>query len=193
MKTKVDMHVSRIKISIWHTTTCHENMTNIQHMKTKVVATVTETVTDTFQSGEALPSTSFWRSDDRSNEFISRSDDRSSETVWRGDDRSSDRHFFPLIDHRKQFGGEMIALMTGTFFRWSIIGKINRFAVHKSDHLPVKTFPMIDHRNAKLFPMIAQMNFKPFPMIDHRKQFEIHLSDHRNAKTMSMDELYPTE
>ena len=27
--------------------------------------------------------------------------DRSSETVWRGDDRSSDRHFFPLIDHRK--------------------------------------------------------------------------------------------
>ena len=70
-----------------------------------------------YQSGEALPSASFWRSDDRSNEFISRSDDRSSETVWRGDDRSSDRHFFPLIDHRKQFGGEMIALMTGTFFR----------------------------------------------------------------------------
>ena len=33
------------------------------------------------QSGEALLSTSFWRSDDRSNEFISRSDDRSSETV----------------------------------------------------------------------------------------------------------------
>ena len=48
--------------------------------------------------------------------------DRSSETVWRGDDRSSDRHFVPLIDHRKQFGGEMIALMTGTYFRWSIIG-----------------------------------------------------------------------
>ena len=65
---------------------------------------------------------SFWRGDDRSSEFISRSDDRSSETVWRGDDRSSDRHFVPLIDHRKQFGGEMIALMTGTYFRWSIIG-----------------------------------------------------------------------
>ena len=32
-------------------------------------------------SGEALLSTSFWRSDDRSSEFISRSDDRSSETV----------------------------------------------------------------------------------------------------------------
>ena len=55
----------------------------------------------TVQSGKAHPSTSFWRSDDRSNEFISRSDDRSSETVWRGDDRSYDRHFFPLIDHRK--------------------------------------------------------------------------------------------
>ena len=107
-----------------------------------------------YQSGEAHPSTSFWRSDDRSNEFISRSDDRSSETVWRGDDRSSDRHLFPLIDHRKRFDGEMIALMTGTYFRWSIIGKINRFAVHKSDHLPVKTFPMIDHLTAKLFPMI---------------------------------------
>ena len=66
------------------------------------------------QSGKALLSTSFWRSDDRSNEFQTVSDDRSSETVWRGDDRSSDRHFFPLIDHRKQFGG------------------------HKSDHLPVK-------------------------------------------------------
>ena len=47
------------------------------------------------QSGEALPSASFWRSDDRSSEFISRSDDRSSEIV----------------------GGEMIALMTGTLFR----------------------------------------------------------------------------
>ena len=34
-----------------------------------------------FQSGKALPSTSFWWSDDRSSEFISRSDDRSSETV----------------------------------------------------------------------------------------------------------------
>ena len=33
------------------------------------------------QSGEALPSASFWRSDDRSSEFIGRSDDRSSETV----------------------------------------------------------------------------------------------------------------
>ena len=33
------------------------------------------------QSGEALPSTSFWRSDDRSSEFISRSDDRSSDLV----------------------------------------------------------------------------------------------------------------
>ena len=47
------------------------------------------------QSGEALPSASFWRSDDRSSEFISRSDDRSSEIV----------------------GGEMIALMTDTLFR----------------------------------------------------------------------------
>ena len=109
-----------------------------------------------------------------------------------------------MIDHRKRFGGQMIALLTGTFFRWSIIGYIlaviraiisqsNRFADHKSDHLPVKPFPMIDHLTAKLFPMIAQMNFKTFPMIDHRKQFEIHLSDHRNAKTMSMDELPPTE
>ena len=69
------------------------------------------------QSGKALPSTSFWRSDDRSSPRQNVSDDRSSETVWRGDDRSSDGHFFPLIDHRKQFGGEMIALMTGTFFR----------------------------------------------------------------------------
>ena len=69
------------------------------------------------QSGEALPSTSFWRSDDRSNEFISRSDDRSSETVWRGDDRSSERHFLPMIAHLNQFGGEMIALLNGTFFR----------------------------------------------------------------------------
>ena len=50
-------------------------------------------------------------SDDRSNEFISLSDDRSSETVWWGDDSSSDRHLFPLIDHRKQFDGEMIALL----------------------------------------------------------------------------------
>ena len=74
------------------------------------------------QSGEAVPSTSFWRGDDCSNEFISRSDDRSSETVWRSDDRSSDRHFVPLIDHQKRFDGEMIALLTGTFFRWSIIG-----------------------------------------------------------------------
>ena len=113
------------------------------------------------QSGEALLSTSFWRGDDRSSPRQNVSDDRSSETVWRGDDRSSDRHFFPLIDHRKQFGGEMIALMTGTFFRWSIIGKINRFAVHKSDHLPVKTFPMIDHLTAKLFPMIDQRNKVP--------------------------------
>ena len=95
-------------------------------------------------------------------------DDRSSETVWRGDDRSSDRHLFSLIDHRKRFDGEMIALMTGTYFRWSIIGKINRFAVHKSDHLPVKTFPMIDHLTAKLFPMIDHLTVKPFPMIDHR-------------------------
>ena len=125
--------------------------------------------------------------------------DRSSETVWRGDDRSSDRHFFPLIDHRKQFGGEMIALMTGTFFRWSIIG--NSLAVrwslmwncffrwslfwpalfsedrsseqsagHKSDHLPAKLFPMIDHLTVKL----------------------IQMSDHLTAKTMSMDELPPT-
>ena len=64
------------------------------------------------QSGEAHPSTSFWRSDDRSSELVWHSDDRSSETVWnslerssetvwRGDDRSYDRHFFPLIDHRK--------------------------------------------------------------------------------------------
>ena len=133
------------------------------------------------QSGKAHPSTSFWRWDDRS-----------SETVWWGDDRSHDRHFVPLIDHRKQFGGEMIALMTGTYFRWSIIGKINRFAVHKSDHLPVKTFPMIDHLTAKLFPMIAQMNFKPFPMIDHRKRFDGEMSDHLPVKTMSAAELYPT-
>ena len=33
------------------------------------------------QSGKALLSTSFWRSDDRSNEFQTVSDDRSSETV----------------------------------------------------------------------------------------------------------------
>ena len=44
--------------------------------------------------------------------------DRSSETVWRGDDR----HFLPRVDHWKQFDGQMIALLTGTFFRWSIIG-----------------------------------------------------------------------
>ena len=74
-----------------------------------------------------------------------------------------------MIDHRKQFGS------------------------HKSDHLPVKMFPMIDHLTAKLFPMIDHLTVKPFPMIDHRKQFEIHLSDHLTAKTMSMDELPPTE
>ena len=87
----------------------------------------------------------------------------------------------PMIDHRKRFGGEMIALLTGTFFRWSIIGKINRFAVHKSDHLPVKTFPMIDHLPAK-----------PFPMIDHRKRFDGEMSDHLPVKTMSTAGLYPT-
>ena len=62
--------------------------------------------------------------------------------------------------------------------RWSIIGNSlaviraiispsNRFAGHKSDHLPVKTFPMIDHLTAKLFPMIDHLTVKPFPMIDH--------------------------
>ena len=67
-----------------------------------------------------------------------------------------------------------------------------RFADHKSDHLPVKPFPMIDHLTAKLFPMIDHLTVKPFPMIDHRKQFEIHLSDHLPVKTMSMARLPPT-
>ncbi len=69
------------------------------------------------QSGEAHPWTSFWQSDDRSAELVWRSDDQSLEAVSQEEDHSSDRHFVPLIDHRKQFGREMIALMTGTFFR----------------------------------------------------------------------------
>ena len=68
----------------------------------------------------------------------------------------------------------------------------HRFGVQMIAQMNLFRVPMIDHLTAKLFPMIAQMNFKPFSMIDHRKQFEIHLSDHRNAKTMSMDELSPT-
>ena len=52
----------------------------------------------------------------------------------------------------------------------AIISPSNRFAGHKSDHLPVKPFPMIDHLTAKL----------------------IQMSDHLTAKTMSTEELSPT-
>ena len=100
-----------------------------------------------------------WRSDDRSSELVWRPDDRSSEVVWREGDRSYDQRFVLLIDHRKQFDGEMIALLTGTLFRSS--------AGQKSDHLPAKPFPMIDHLPAKLIQKSDHLPAKPFPMIDH--------------------------
>ena len=78
------------------------------------------------QSGKALLSTSFWRSDDRSNEFQTVSDDRSSETVWRSDDRSSETVWRSDDRSSETFwrgDDRSYERQTGLFFRWSINGK----------------------------------------------------------------------
>ena len=54
-----------------------------------------------------------------------------------------------MIDHRKRFDGEMIALMNGKPVYFSDDRSTEKSAGQKSDHLPAKPFPMIDHRNAK--------------------------------------------
>ena len=77
----------------------------------------------------------------------------------------------PMIDHRKRFDGEMIALMNDKPVYFSDDRSTEISAGQKSDHLPVKPFPMIDHLPAKLIQMIAHLPVKTFPMIDHRQQF----------------------
>ena len=53
------------------------------------------------------------------------SNDRSSEAVWRGDDLSSDRHFLPLIDHRKKVPVRRAIISLPNYYRWSIISLPN--------------------------------------------------------------------
>ena len=87
------------------------------------------------QSVKALPSTSFWRSYDRSSELLLRSDDRSSETVWRSDDRNSLTGRWSLLwpalcsvdRSSEESAGQKSNHLTGTCFRWSIIWPQNKF------------------------------------------------------------------
>ena len=78
----------------------------------------------------------------------------------------------PMIDHRQQFGGEMIALMNGKPVYFSDARSTEKSAGQKSDQLPAKLFPMIDHR--KQFEIHLSDHRKQFgvPMIDHRKRFD---------------------
>ena len=54
-----------------------------------------------------------------------------------------------MIDHRKQFGREIIALLT-----------VKMLAGQKSDHLPAKLFQMINHLTAKLIQMSDHLTAK---------------------------------
>ena len=61
--------------------------------------------------------------------------------------------------------------------------------IKKSDHFPVKLFPMIDHwKKVPVIRVIISLP-KQFPMIDHLPAKLIQMSDHLPTKMMSMDEL----
>ena len=64
------------------------------------------------------------------------SNDRSSEAVWCGDDLSSDRHFLPLIDHRKKVPVRR-AIIWKNYFTWAIIGRKCRSEERSSPHQTV--------------------------------------------------------
>ena len=119
----------------------------------------------TIQSGKAHPSTSFWRSDDRSNEFQTVSDDRSTEKSAGHKSDHLPAKLFPMIDQRNKVPVRRAIISPPNCFRWSINGKkcrseerssdcqtvsddwsTEKSAGHKSDHLPAKLFPMIDQR-----------------------------------------------
>ena len=105
------------------------------------------------------------------------SNDRSSEAVWCGDDLSSDRHFLPLIDHRKKVPVRR-AIIWKNYFTWAIIWK--------------KLFHMSDHR--KKVPVIRAIISPPTISDDiSSDRKKIQLSDHLTAKTMPTEELPPTE
>ena len=107
-----------------------------------------------------------------------------------------------MIDHRKQFCGEMIALLNSTFFRWSLIW--NSFfqmiallpmidhlkktisvewsseesAGQKSNHLPAKLFPMIDHLATKLIQMSDHLTARQCPWMSFHRLLPCDWTNH---------------
>ena len=76
---------------------------------------------------------------------------------WQGDDYSNNWHFLPMIDHRKQFDGEMITLLYANdhssprifCFGGSMSDHRKKVPVRRAIISPPKQLPMSDHLYAK--------------------------------------------